>query len=60
MGRKPKKTELRAQAVSITLAPGQRDKIDAVVERGEVSSRSEFIRRAVEVALKRAEKRREG
>ncbi|WP_201159430.1 ribbon-helix-helix domain-containing protein [Rhodoplanes elegans] len=46
--------------MSITLAPGQRDKIDAVVERGEVSSRSEFIRRAVEVALKRAEKRREG
>lgn len=60
MGRKPKKIELLTEKVSVTLAPGQRDRIDEIVARGEAGSRSEFVQDAVEAALKRAEKRREG
>lgn len=56
MGRKPKL--VTKPKLSITLDPGQPARIDAVL--GPDETRSEFIRRAVEAALRKAEKRREG
>ncbi len=58
MGRKPKKTEFKATALSITLRPGQRARIEAVMEPGDTVSG--WIQRAVEAALRKMEKRRKG